>query len=253
MTNQSITTASTFYLPAVELPTARIATNRNNEKQYGNIVYLNDKQEFQIEVFNPKTTPVLAKIYLNEKLISTTGLVILPGQRIWLERFIDSNNKFVFETYEVGNSPAIQKAIENNGKLRVEFYDEKVINFFQVYQPSIFWTNTNYIDYNNDISYRCTNLSSNTLSDEQMSVNCCSKSSDSIETGRINKGQESNQNFNSFNGEFESYYFHSIYLQIKPFSQKPFYQKDIKIKCKRCGKKSKERNAKFCTKCGFEL
>jgi len=244
MTNQSITTASTFYLPAVELPTARIATNRNNEKQYGNIVYLNDKQEFQIEVFNPKTTPVLAKIYLNEKLISTTGLVILPGQRIWLERFIDSNNKFVFETYEVNNSPAIQKAIENNGKLRVEFYDEKTITSYQVYQPTIFWTNTN---YSNGFSYNNDSLVG------QMSVNCCSKSSDSIETGRINKGQESNQNFNSFNGEFESYYFHSIYLRIKPFSQKPFYQKDIKIKCKRCGKKSKERNAKFCTKCGFEL
>jgi len=63
--------------------TANITKNRNRLKIYkkGEItnpnlrntdgfLFLNDKENFEIELFNPHSKKVLAKIYLNGKLIS---------------------------------------------------------------------------------------------------------------------------------------------------------------------------------------
>jgi len=54
---------------------------------------LNDGDEFEIELFNPKTNPVLAKISINGKRISERGIILNPGQRVFLERFLDSPEK----------------------------------------------------------------------------------------------------------------------------------------------------------------
>ena len=81
--------------------TAHITKNRNRSKIYENSVYLKDGENFEIELFNPTTSRVLAKITINGNSISNSGIVLKPGERVYLERFIDSNNKFVFETYQI--------------------------------------------------------------------------------------------------------------------------------------------------------
>ena len=108
-------------------PEAYIATGKNRQKIYGeNTVYLSDKQEFELEFFNPTQDNVMAKITINGKLISSRGLILRPGVRGFIERYIDENRKFLFETYVVdGNSKAVQKAIENNGDIKIEFFKEK--------------------------------------------------------------------------------------------------------------------------------
>ncbi|MFM7978380.1 MAG: hypothetical protein ACKPKO_03610, partial [Candidatus Fonsibacter sp.] len=58
-------------------------------------VFLNDGDEFEIELFNPLTECVLADIKLNGQSISKTGLVLKPGQRFYLDCFIDDKKKFV--------------------------------------------------------------------------------------------------------------------------------------------------------------
>jgi predicted component of type VI protein secretion system len=105
-------------------PSAYIALNNNRLKAYADVIYLKDGDEFQIELFNPYQVSVLAKIYINNSLISTSGLVFRPGQRYFLDRFIDTNKKFKFNTYTVdsGTTPEVLKAIENNGSVKVEFY-----------------------------------------------------------------------------------------------------------------------------------
>lgn len=77
-----------------------------------NTVYLDQGEEFEIEVFNPTTKTVLAKIDFNGEMISHSGLVLRPGQRVFLERFFDDNRKFKFEVYEVENT---DKAIAEAG------------------------------------------------------------------------------------------------------------------------------------------
>jgi len=107
-----------------------LAVNKSRIKIYNKqgempTCYLQKGQEFQIELFNPTTDVVLAKIILNGKPISQGGLVLNPGQRVFLERYLDVAKKFLFDTYEVANTNEVKAAIENNGDFKVEFFRER--------------------------------------------------------------------------------------------------------------------------------
>ena len=110
-------------------PTANIAVNKSRLKVYetsGELpkYYLNSNQEFEIELYNPTSYLILAKIKLNNKLISQSGLILKPGQRVFLDRYIDVAKKFLFETYEVDSSLDTKEAIKSNGDIVVEFFRE---------------------------------------------------------------------------------------------------------------------------------
>jgi len=90
-------------------------------------VFLKDGDEFEIELFNPLTSSVLAEIKLNGESISKTGLVVKPGQRVYLDCFIDSRKKFLFSTYEIDGSQESLNATAKNGMLEVFFYKEETI------------------------------------------------------------------------------------------------------------------------------
>ena len=115
--------------PSVKVPTANLAVNKSRIKLYNKegdlpTYYLQKGQEFQIELFNPTTDTLLAKITLNGNVISQGGLVINPGQRVFLDRYLDVAKKFLFDTYEVSGSQEVKEAIKNNGDFKVEFYKE---------------------------------------------------------------------------------------------------------------------------------
>ena len=114
---------------APKVPTANLAVNKSRVKLYNKqgdlpTYYLQKGQEFQIELFNPTTDTVLAKITLNGNVISQGGLVLNPGQRVFLDRYLDVAKKFLFDTYEVANTQEVKEAIVNNGDFKVEFYRE---------------------------------------------------------------------------------------------------------------------------------
>ena len=116
--------------PTKRVPSANICINKSRVKLYNKsgempTYYLQKQTEFQIELFNPTTDVVLAKITLNNNSISQGGLILNPGQRIFLERYLDIPKKFLFDTYEVSNTNEVKKAIENNGDFKVEFFKEK--------------------------------------------------------------------------------------------------------------------------------
>ena len=114
---------------APKVPTANIAVNKSRVKLYnkqGDLpsYYLQKGQEFQIELFNPTKESILAKITLNGNVISQGGLVLNPGQRVFLDRYLDVAKKFLFDTYEVANTQEVKEAIVNNGDFKVQFYRE---------------------------------------------------------------------------------------------------------------------------------
>jgi hypothetical protein len=114
---------------APKVPTANIAVNKSRIKLYNKkgdlpTYYLQKGQEFQIELFNPTTESILAKITLNGNVISQGGLVLNPGQRVFLDRYLDVAKKFLFDTYEVANTQEVKEAIINNGDFKVQFYRE---------------------------------------------------------------------------------------------------------------------------------
>jgi hypothetical protein len=142
-------------LNAPLVPTAGIAVNKSRLKVYTKgempTYYLQKGQEFQIEIFNPTTNVVLAKISLNNTLISQGGLILNPGQRVFLERYIDVPKKFLFDTYEVANTDEVKKAIESNGDVKIEFFREFIpITFYNpvittlgnIYTPTHVYNNT---------------------------------------------------------------------------------------------------------------
>ena len=73
----------------------------------------------------------------------------------------------------------------------------------------------------------------------------------SLETGRVEKGSHSNQEFNYVNKSFEYYAFHTIEYKLLPISQKINTANDLNVKryCTSCGSKLGKTD-KFCSKCG---
>ena len=260
-----------------ENPQAWIAIQKNRQKVYGSNgnsqVYLKDGEEFQIELFNPTQTKYLVKIKINGNYQSQRGLVLNPGQRYFLDRFIDEDRKLGFSTYEVENSKQAKQAIEKNGLLEVEFYAETAYqNPFTLQGNSSTWTigGTNYLAGNYLAGNYCIDgaiSNSNSLSGISFSTsnssngttftNCSSTStltSDiSIETGRVEKGEKSDQSFNDSYDRFNTWISFSTKVQILPRSQKPAETSEIRSYCTGCGYRNKKQNWKFCPNCGTKI
>ena len=171
----------------------RIKQFKSNDS-YENIVYLNNGDEFEIELFNPRSTKVFAEIELNGVSLKN-GMVLRPGERVFLERYFDEPKKFLFETYEVDeNDSNVQQAIKNNGKIVVKFYNEYIpLNFYSTTYP------TSAINHWDDFKKISTSDTTNYYG--QSSFNCSYYTNpiannrvksfeikNSIETGRVEKG-----------------------------------------------------------------
>ena len=300
---------------SLAMPAAHLAVNKSRLKVYKNVgpmptYYLQKGQEFQIELFNPTQDVVLAKISLNGKAISQGGLVLNPGQRVFLDRYIDVAKKFLFDTYEVsGQSEEVKKAIENNGDIKVEFYRERQ----EIYRSNPIWINGSSLSigsyntgtdpqylrssnsgqisgslttqgisstsayYSSDASNMQNCASTFTSSvptmdwmDQELSRETKSLSDEapatksplrsrslakkSIETGRVEAGSKSDQEFRYVDKKFEYFPFCTVEYKLLPTSQKINTVADIQVKryCTQCGAKT-GRTDKFCSSCGTKI
>lgn len=278
-----------MYYTQTKSCTVNVTQNRNRLKTYdgGGTIYLKDGQNFEIELFNPLDNRVLAKISINGNQISSSGIVLNPGQRIFLERFIDDDRKFLFETYEVENTKEVKEAIQKNGKLEISFYNEYVplITNTWIYNgsPGSFLysgsgsitvpctygnigtttanTNATTTTLGLNSSYNLTNTSSFTgsLTSGTTSTTAANYSShvsepeSNIETGRIEMGDKSSQDLSQTYGNFNSYSFQTSSIKILPLSVKPVEVKDLRKYCPECGTRAKKSTWKFCPSCGGNL
>ena len=207
-------------------------------------VFLNDGDNFELELHNSKQKSVLAKIKLNGEYISTSGIVIRPGQRVFLERYLDTNNKFEFSTYKVKDSDENRFAIALNGFVEIEFYDEQSKS--QYFPNNIIYYNNigNGSPYYGDISY--------TTSNNTVYSTTTTYSTNSLETGRVEKGKSSSQNFTNSYENFSYVVSKRYEFHILPLSQKNKDVSEIRQYCTECGNKVKK-NFKFCPSCGNKL
>ena len=244
-------------------PTAKVAVKKNVIKHYSvdgvQTVYLKDGTEFSLELFNPLQQRVLCKIYVNNNLISSGGLVLNPGQRVFLERYIDDSRKFKFSTYKVENTDIAQEAIKYNGQIKVEFYYENVpiVHAYNSFIEPNIWTNPYQWDYNSCIGQQVmfsSSVQSQASGTIEVNTDRCTSKSKNIETGRVDKGSESKQGFSTTYGDFNSWCAFTSYLQILPDSQRVYDVDDLKRKhyCSNCGKKVNHGD-NFCSYCGHKL
>ena len=266
----------------------------------GNIVYLKDKQEFQIRLFNPTHEKLGIQINLNGK-INDQVLVLNPGQDYTIDRFLNEQKKMLFETYTIdGENSTAKKAIEFNGLIEINFFKEKEhqITFtntstFVNYNDTQFGDN---ITYTNDTSYkfskRCfcsekdfsidSTLTGNSLGDlsidgdividgnliingdtsntnsQKLSKRKRIKKSDSskskkVETGRVEKGKTSTQNFEQVEVEFDTTPILSLNYKLKPINTKTYEIKEIRNYCGDCGYRIRKQSWMYCPKCGEDL
>jgi len=224
----NVTTTSVYVTDHLE---ADLAINNNRLKKHNDIIYLEDGQEFQIELSNKSQSTYLAKIKLNGNYISESGIVLRPGEHVFLERYLDNNKKFKFSTYNVKDTEANKIAIENNGIVEIEYYKEYTHSYVYPTWPITYWPST----YATSSSNEC-----NMISDVNLSY---------IETGRVEEGSESTQTFTYSNITFEAFTNKTIKYHIKPTSQEAINIKEIRNYCTSCGRRAKH-NWKFCPGCG---
>ena len=274
-----------YYQTKTGMPCAYITKDKKRLKQFGQTVYLNNGEEFELELFNPSTTTVLAKIKLDGSYISGGGIVLKPGQRVFLERYLDDPRKFKFETYEVdGTSNEVLDAIVGNGDVVIDFFDEykqPVWNNQITYGGSFggpihtYNTNTliggyatttlsNNVSFTSSsntpgVSFTTTSMSNTFAGPNKRGVLRRLKSKpnsrsevtmDSLETGRVEKGGKSDQSFQTVDKNFNSYTCSTSIWKILPMSQKVYDKQELKVYCTNCGKKRKKDSDKFCSSCG---
>ena len=281
-----------IYNQVSDKPCAYITKDKQRVKQFGENVYLKDGSEFEIELYNGSRKTVLSKIKINGEFINGGGIVLRPGERIFLERYLDVPNKFKFETYTVDNSNETKNAIANNGDVEVLFYEEEDIIIGRLnnnlnWNPTYvntggfgvanltstnnvignnFWTSN--VDYtyrpDTDITFSNSSgklsFSNNPRSnkyeskyDQKPRSRSFAKKSKSVETGRVEVGSSSDQTFKTVSKNFNSWTVSTSTWKILPESQKPFEKKDLVDRCPKCSTKIKKSSWKFCPECGNEL
>ena len=255
------------------------------------VVYLEDGDEFQIQLFNPTSRVVGAQIEFNGESSwnsSNKYIVLRPGERVWLERYLDSPRKFKFGTYSVSNTKEVKEAIKDNGLLRVKFYYEEKRPCYDntvitCSEPHVFYDGPLYSTYysgevgnttaGSAVLGCCDTLSfTSAVADSGYSASAstisanistphnnlektrCSRSmSKSIETGRVEEGSYSGQNFVNAYYDFSSYPFFTKEIQIMPMSRKQYNKNDLrKVYCTNCGKKLSTK-FRFCPACGTKV
>jgi len=271
-----------YYNQISDKPCAYITKGKQRIKQFGQNVYLKDGSEFEVELYNPTRKNVLSKIKINGEFIKGGGIILRPGERIFLERYIDVPRKFKFETYTVDSTNETMNAIASNGDVEILFYEEQEVlklTSYPAWNPTYIsnggtFTTTTGGDttignnfYTTSVNYSSTNVgdinltnSFNTRSskylskfDQQPRSRSFAKKSKSVETGRVEQGSSSNQSFKTVNKEFNAWAVSTSVWKLLPESQKPIVKKDLIEKCPRCSTKLKKQSWKFCPECGNEL
>ena len=238
-------------------PIARITVNGKKAKSRGTNFYLKRGTAFEIELFNPKKKRILAKIWLNGYSISSGGIVLRPGERVFLDRWLDVAKKFVFESFCVDE---YTEALDESGRVTIQFYDEvrmayssfapNVIYYDEAGMTSTFVTGgctvSNFSHYSKSIDF----YTSGDLGD---AVTSWELPTSTNEMGKIEKGDRSEQSFESDNMMYDIVHSKTVSLHILPESMFSLSTKKKNVACSSCGVKAISLTWKFCPGCGSPL
>ncbi len=206
---------------AEDLPSAHITKTKDRVKVYtDNTIYFNDGQEFEIHLVNPTVYNVLAKIYINETPLSTSGIVLGSKSNMYLDRYIDKPDKFKFNTSNMLSQinryvrplPALIWSV------RVEFYKEKMVSTISS-NPYTFFSNHN---SSQSYIYSYGNFEDIPMNGTSYHIKPISTSDPLHMTTKL----EENGNINGA---------------------------DIRHYCTECGYRIRKQSWKFCPKCGTKL
>lgn len=235
-------------------PSAIITVDGNEKKIYeGNQVFLKNGDNFEIRFFNPLKEKIGVEIIFNGQKKNDGLLVLRPGEDITLDRFLGENKKMKFDTYTIdGDNSAAVEATKLNGLIEFNFYKEKSFNYTIYNTTSIGTYDTTSAGLPN---FGCTSTYSNNFSEYVCESNTSYDYTQekSLETGRIEKGPESEQELKTVDDVFDTTSFHTITYKMKPNSTKPKTVSEIRNYCTHCGYRLRKKSWSFCPKCGGKI
>ena len=274
-------------------PSVLITSKQNELKVYqNNVVYLNNGDNFELRFFNPLKEKVGVEIVFNGIRKGDGYLVLNPGQDIILDRFLDEQRKMLFETYTVdGDNPEAVKAIEKNGLISFNFYRESLyrnnptvdVNINYNFPPKP-WRSSDNV-YSSKMSngvfgavgaagtpgtFSTVNANSRTYTSSSVFTSTVSENYatlsnvggmgltsntilNNLETGRVEKGEQSDQNLKTVNLQFAQTSFHSISYKILPYSTMNQTLNEVRQYCPNCKYRLRKQSWKFCPQCGEDL
>lgn len=271
------------YIPP-KYPETWITMRKNRLRLYrGEEVYLNHGDEFEIEFDNITRSTWLAQIKINGESVSDAGIVLRPGEHVYLDT-PDLNSrtkhKFRFETYQVKKGR--NHLTVDNGLVEISWHKKLQHNPIWLNSPPYtihhWWDNrhdfigpfnaprkidrTDSPDWVFNPTITCgTSLNDNSaVHSAEVRLDSGYYAEDQVdsgrksvkkmeETGRIEQGSVSNQNFVQTGDEFEYSPSHEVSFKILPASKKTTRVNEIKQYCSDCGRKIRK-NENFCPKCG---
>lgn len=219
---------------------AVVKSNGKILREDKDVCFLPFNSEYSLLIKNLETRTAVIKISIDgQDVLDGTSLVLRPNTQINLEGFLKGNqatNKFKFINKTQGISDYRGDRIDD-GIIRIEYWFEK-------YQPSYIYINSNYV---NDSKW-------NTI---RYSTNSNNASTYYNNSGITVKGSVLNQNFNYTSVGVLEEESRVIILRLVGFKEtrklikKPLTIQTKKI-CTTCGKKSRS-NLRFCSNCGTFL
>jgi len=238
----------------------------NGQKKSDSLLIINPGEDIKLDRFlDDNKKMVFDTYYIDSNNPSAVEAAELNGKIIinfYKEKFISNYTTSNFSTLNnTGGMGTINYQKDNwfpstnasgpsgiNGADGISGFDNSTssVNYSDYVAESL-TTDINYSDYTNDRI-----LINNTIS-KSSSQNENSRDY-SLETGRIEKGEISNQKFKNVDIVFDSNPFHTTYFQLKPFSTKKQTRiAEIRNYCHSCGYRIRKETWKFCPKCGEKL
>lgn len=218
----------------------------------------------EISFFKEYTEPIITSTTWYD--YSTTGTVTLDGTFTNID--IKNGNSRIYTTGNVGISNINPTNTLNiNDSLNLDGTSTNTNNVFLGQSAGL--DNQNYATLNNTTGMG--NVKLDTFDNEFVSpgVPLVEKDQSGIktrsvktkkltkslrkETGRVEKGEKSEQQFESVELKFNNYSFHTIRYNLKPMSEKVTQSTEIRDYCTDCGYRLRNKSWSFCPKCGNKV
>jgi len=191
-------------------------------KCFGDTIFFNDGDEFDIEFFNKASKTLVPRITINGTKLGSSP-VVYAGAKYVLKDYMTESRRFKFTTYNVErNNEDVKRAIEKNGLIEIQCYFER--------DPIV--------------SPKTAPL---TWHDEYTDFSLSLDDPSEMETGKIGRGSESGQRYKSVDVDLESESRYSIVLNLLPESRSL-----EKINCPTCSK-GITLEFTYCPSCGTEI
>lgn len=244
---------------------AQIIINGNESKS---LIVLNPAEDIKLKRFIDDNKKMIFETYKYdasnkgaEQAVQNNGTITVKFFKEQITRVGLWNCGYSNGTFNLKNSGTSNGVFYPNTLSGITYTDSNIIGTNCTYTSNICDTGSNVLGGsfggNNEspifgnssiVGSTFSSSTTNTVTfDSLLSTDSNTKSNENIkETGRVEKGGKSSQEFKTVNIDFETTPFHKVEYKLKPNSEK---QEGIRLYCTECGRKIKEK-FNFCPTCG---